>query len=251
MALRLRPRRQPASATVGMPLVAHLAELRRRVVISGAAVAMGATVGFFAYGAILHLLLRPYCGILPAGQHCSLLVTDPLEPLAVRLKIALWGGIALASPVLLWQTWRFITPALHSKEKRYAVPFVAISLVLFGLGGVVAMATFPQALHFLIGVGGANLTTMLNPVKYLRLIVLMIVAFGVAFEFPVALVCLELAGVLSTAKLRASRRWAIVAIAGTAAIITPSADPVSMLAMAVPMCLFYEAAILVGRLLQR
>jgi sec-independent protein translocase protein TatC len=234
-----------------MPLVQHLSELRRRAVISAAAVAVGATVAFFAYGAILHVLLRPYCGVLPAGQRCSLLVTDPLEPLALRLKIALWGGAVLASPVVMWQLWRFITPALHPKEKRYAIPFVAASLMLFALGGLVAMTTFPQALHFLIGIGGTSLTTMFNPTKYLRLIVLMIVAFGVAFEFPVLLVFLELAGVLSTAKLRSWRRWAIVAIAGTAAIITPSADPISMLAMALPMWVFYEAAILVGRILHR
>jgi sec-independent protein translocase protein TatC len=234
-----------------MSLVEHLTELRRRLVLSAIAVALGGVVAFVLYNHILNFLVHPYCSISPKGQKCTLFIQDPLEGFATRLKVAGYVGLFIASPVVLFQMWRFITPGLHPREKKYAVPFVASSIVLFVFGAVIAMLTFPQALHFLIAVGGPNLQTIFSPGKYLNLILLMIVAFGVAFEFPVVLVFLELAGVLSTARLKAWRRWAIVVIFVIAAVITPSQDPYSLFAMAVPMCLFYEAAILIGRILKK
>jgi sec-independent protein translocase protein TatC len=189
--------------------------------------------------------------VIPKGRSCSLFVTDPLEPFLIRLKVASWSGLFMASPVVLWQLWRFITPGLKPNEKRYAVPFVLTSLALFALGGVVAMLTFPKALQFLITVGGTSLQTIFSPAKYLRLVILMIVAFGLAFEFPVVLVFLELAGVITSRKLSSWRRPAVVAIFAVAAVITPSQDPYSLFAMALPMCLFYEASILIGKLLKR
>jgi len=257
MLTRLPTRRpKPPDAPGGqMSLVEHLAELRRRLVVSVLAVGVGAAVGFFLYNGILSVLVHPYCRAqhLGAGTPCTrvLLVTDPLEPFTLRMKIAGWAGLFFASPVVLWQLWRFVTPGLHPKEKRYAIPFIVASIALFSLGGLVAMVTFPQALHFLIYVGGSSLRSFFSPTKYLRLILLMIVAFGVAFEFPVVLVALEVAGVLTSAKLRAWRRWAFLSIFVVAAVITPSADPISMFAMAIPMYIFYEGAIVVGKLLQR
>jgi sec-independent protein translocase protein TatC len=238
-----------------MTLVEHLAELRRRLVVSIVAVGLGAVAGFFLYNGILSVLVHPYCRVqhLPSGASCTkvLLVTDPLEPFTLRLKIAGWAGLFFASPVVLWELWRFVTPGLHPREKRYAIPFIVASIALFSLGGLVAMLTFPQALHFLIYVGGNSLRTFFSPSKYLRLIMLMILAFGIAFEFPVVLVSLEVAGVLSSAQLRSWRRWAFLSIFVVAAVITPSADPFSMFAMAVPMYIFYEGAIVVGKLLKR
>jgi sec-independent protein translocase protein TatC len=113
------------------------------------------------------------------------------------------------------------------------------------------MITFKPALSFLIGVGGNNLTPLFSASKYLSLVMLMIIAFGVAFEFPILLVFLELAGVVTSARLRKWRRPAIVIIVTVAAVITPSQDPYSLFAMAVPMYLFYEASILIGRLLKK
>ena len=234
-----------------MSLVEHLTELRRRLVISAIAVALGGIVAFVLYNHILNFLIHPYCAV--GGKHhaCTLFIQDPLEGFATRLKVAGYVGLFLASPVVLFQMWRFITPGLHPKEKKYAIPFVVSSIFLFIFGAVIAMLTFPQALHFLIAVGGPNLQTIFSPSKYLNLILLMIVAFGVAFEFPVVLVFLELAGVLSSARLKHWRRPAIVVIFIIAAVITPSQDPYSLFAMAIPMCLFYEAAILIGRLLKK
>jgi len=200
------------------------------------------------YNHILKLLIAPYRDVT---HRRSLLITDPLEGFATRLKISAYGGMFLASPVVLWELWRFITPGLHKREKRYAVPFILSSILLFLLGGAVAMLTFRPALRFLVGVGGSNLTTFFTPSKYLSLVVLMIVAFGIAFEFPIVLVFLELAGVLPSARLRKWRRPAIVVIVTVAAVITPSQDPYSLFAMAIPMYVFYEAAIIIGRVLKK
>ncbi len=235
-----------------MSVVEHLTELRRRLVISLVAVTAGALVGLLLYNRILDFLIDPYCDVArrPPGP-CTLFITDPLEGFATRLKVATWSGLLLASPVVMFQLWRFITPGLNPKEKRYAVPFVASSVSLFCLGAVLARLTFPRALDFLVSVGGENLETIFSPAKYLRLIILMVVAFGIAFEFPVLLVFLELAGVLSSRRLASWRRQAVVVIFVIAAVITPSQDPYSLLAMALPMYAFYEASILIGRLLRR
>ena len=231
-----------------MSLVEHLAELRRRLIISAVALVAGGIVAFLLYDLILDFLLGPYKDV--TGKD-TLVITDPLEGFATRLKIAAWGGFLLASPVVLWQLWRFITPGLHKKEKRFAVPFIVASILLFLAGAGVALLTFEPALSFLVGVGGENLETFFTPTKYLGLITMMILAFGVAFEFPIVLVFLQLAGVIPSSRLRKWRRPAAVIVVAVAAVITPSGDPYSLFAMAIPMYLFYEGAIVVGRLLKK
>ncbi len=231
-----------------MSLVEHLAELRRRLIISAVALVAGGIVAFLLYNRILDFLLGPYQSV--TGKD-TLVITDPLEGFATRLKIAAWGGLLLASPVVLWQLWRFITPGLHKREKRFAIPFIVASILLFLCGAAVALITFEPALRFLVGVGGSNLETFFTPTKYLGLITLMILAFGLAFEFPILLVFLQLAGVVPSSRLRKWRRPAIVVVVTVAAVITPSQDPYSLFAMAAPMYLFYEGAIMVGRLLKK
>lgn len=234
-----------------MSLVEHLSELRRRLVISVVAVGLGAVVAFVFYDGILAFLVEPYCDTLPPGSPCTLFITDPLEGFATRLKVATWAGFLLSSPVVLYQFWRFVTPGLNPNEKRYAVPFVASSVVLFGLGAFLARLTFPKALDFLLSVGGNDLEPILSPSKYLRLVILVALAFGVAFLFPVLLVFLQVAGILSSRRLTTWRRPAIVVIFVIAAVITPSQDPYSLFAMAGPMYLFYEASIVIGKLLHK
>src|SRR5437588_4775353 len=182
-----------------MSLVDHLTELRRRLIISAIAIAAGATIAFILYNPILGFLSGPYHHITH-GQ--KLIVTDPLEAFATRLKIAAWSGLFFASPVVLWQLWRFITPGLHPKEKKYAIPFIVASIVLFMMGAAVALLTLRPALQFLQAVGGHSLDTYYRAGPYLSLVTLMIIAFGVAFEFPILLVFLELAGGVPSNKLR-------------------------------------------------
>jgi sec-independent protein translocase protein TatC len=233
-----------------MTLVEHIGELRRRLIMSVVALVITATVAFIVYPHILSFLKDPYCrSVGPA--HCKLYVTGPLDGLALRIKIATYGGLFLASPVILWEVWRFITPGLRRHERRYALSFVTASIVLFAAGAVLAYYTFPHALGFLEKVGGSSLQQIYSPSNYIGLIVALMAVFGITFEFPVILVSLELAGVLRPAKLASWRRWAIVLIVAFAAIITPSGDPFSMMALAVPLYLFYEVSILVGKLLLR
>lgn len=231
-----------------MTLVEHLAELRRRLIVSIAALAVGGVIAFLLYNQILSFLVAPYRHITHSR---GLIITDPLEGFATRLKVAGWSGLFLASPVVLWELWRFITPGLHPKEKRYAIPFIVASILLFLMGAAVALITFQPALRFLLGVGGHQLRPFLTPSKYLSLIMLMIIAFGLSFEFPIVLVFLEMAGVLPSAKLKRWRRYAFLIIVIIAAVITPSQDPISLFAMAIPMYIFYEGAIIVGRLLKK
>ncbi|MHB8438199.1 MAG: twin-arginine translocase subunit TatC [Acidimicrobiales bacterium] len=231
-----------------MTIGQHLTELRRRLVISVLALFVAGVIAFVLYPTILHLLDAPYCRITP---RCQLYVTGPLDGLSLRVKIATYGAFLLASPVLLWQLWRFITPALHRHEKQYAVPFLLASLVFF-LGGVMlAYTTFPHALRFLGAIGGPSLHQLYGPNEYLGLVLAVMAVFGITFEFPVVLVALEIAGAVSPKRLARVRRWAIVLIVTVATVITPSGDPFSMLALAVPLYLFYELSIIAGRLLCR
>lgn len=238
-----------------MTLVEHLAELRRRIIICAIAVAVGAVVVFTLWAPIISFLQGPYADVTsspenPDGQR--LIFTEPAEAFLVRLKVATYGGIALAMPVLLWQLWRFVTPGLHPNEKRWAVPFVVVSLVLFAAGGVLAWLTLPRALDFLVNdITGGELQPLLSAGKYLSLVTLIILAFGFAFEFPVLMMFLLLARIVSTATLRRTRRWAIVLIVTAAAVITPSQDPYTLMFMAVPLYAFYEGVIVIGRILKR
>ncbi len=249
MALSLKRRSEARPKPDSMTLVEHLTELRSRVLVCALAFVITATVAFLVYPHILSFLQHPYCQVNP--KHCGFYITGPLDGLALRIKIAAYGGLFLASPVLLWELWRFITPGLNPKEKRYAIPFIVASITLFALGCLVAYVTFPHALNFLDHIGGPSLNQILDPTKYLSLIVLMMTVFGLTFEFPVLLVSLEVAGALTPKQLSSWRRWAIVLITVVAGVITPSSDPFSMMALAIPLYIFYELSIVIGKIINR
>ncbi len=233
-----------------MTVVEHLSELRRRLVISIVAVVVGAIVCYVFALDIIGFFLDYYRDATD-GQRNAFIFTGPLDAFVTRLKVATYGGIVLAFPVWMWQLWRFVTPGLNPKEKRYVVPFVLASIVLFCIGAFVALLTLPQALDFLLGVGGDEVEPLLTADKYIGLVSVMLLAFGLAFEFPVLLVFLLIAHVLTTEQLAKFRRWAIVLIFVFAAVITPSQDPYSLFFMALPMYLFYELSILIGKALHR
>lgn len=239
-----------------MTLFEHLAELRRRLIISILAVAVGALVAWFFYDDAIRFMLHPYHDFLAHHRakdisRGNLVTTGPLEGFTTRLKVSVYGGVALASPVIFWQVWKFVTPALYKNEKRYIVPFVTAAVALFAGGVATAMAVFPRALSWLIDVSGTGVVPLFSPTRYFTLYMAMALVFGGIFMYPLLVVFLELVGVVPSATWRRWRRPAIVVICLVAAVITPSSDPFSFLAMAVPMLVFYEAAILVGRLLKR
>lgn len=234
-----------------MTLMEHLTELRRRLIISFASIAVGAVICWIAYSRIIDFLLEPYCSTKANGESCQLFVQNPLEPLTVRLTVASYGGIVLAMPVILWQVWRFIAPGLKSSEKRYAIPFMATAVSLFALGGSLAYWSLPRALEFLQSLGGEDFEEIFSPIEYVSFVIKMIVAFGIGFEFPILLIFLQVMGIVHNRTLRAVRRYAIVGIVVVVALITPSGDPYTLLVMSIPMYIFYEIAIIYGRLRER
>jgi sec-independent protein translocase protein TatC len=248
-----------------MTLAEHLGELRYRVIISAIAFVVGVIVCAIAYEPILHFLLRPLCQadagrvlhgtrpVLPSnGTSCAnLYVTSPLDGLSLRVKISVFGGLVLASPIILFQIWRFVTPGLRAREKRFAIPFVAAAVALFLAGAATAYLTLPHALGFLRSVGGPDLQQIYDPIPYLGLILALMALFGITFQFPVVLVSLELAGVVSPARLLHWWRWAVIIITVISAVFTPSSDPFSMLALAVPLVVFYFISIGIGKLAGR
>ncbi|MCC5951265.1 MAG: twin-arginine translocase subunit TatC [Acidimicrobiia bacterium] len=232
-----------------MTIWEHLAELRKRLIICAVAVGICMVGAYFLWDWMLDIARAPYCRIME--EDCQLYAPDPLEPFRTRLRVSLYAGVILAMPVLLWQVWGFVTPGLYAKEKRYAVPFVAASLVLFIMGATAAYLALGQALEFLINAGGPEITPIPSVDRYLNLVVWMMLGFGIGFEFPVLLVALQLIGLLHHSQLVHFRRYAIVLIMVVAAFITPSGDPVTLILLWLPMYLLYEASIGIGWFIQR
>jgi sec-independent protein translocase protein TatC len=251
------PDPEPSDEQEGkMTLFEHLAELRKRLIICLLAVAVGTLIAWFFYDPIVRFMTRPYHAFVlhhPRKDitRGNLVTSGPLEGFTTRLKVSAYGGLALSSPVLFWELWRFITPGLYKHEKRYVVPFVVSAVVLFAAGVTTAVLVFPKALTWLIDVSGAGIVPLFSPSRYFTLYVSMCLIFGAIFMYPLVVVFLQLAGVVPSSTWRRWRRPAIVVIFVVAAVITPSSDPFSFLAMALPMLLFYEASIGVGRALHK
>lgn len=233
-----------------MTLGEHLGELRRRLLVAVAAFVVGACVAAALYGWQLSLLKHPYCAMY-ASATCRFYVTGPLDPLVFRIKLAAFGGMVLSSPIVLWELWRFVTPGLRPTEKRYALPFITASIVLFLGGCALVYAVLPHTLGWLVGVGGPSLHELLNPNAYLTLVLLLMVLFGITFELPVVLVALQVARVVSPGALLRHWRWAVIGITVASAVLTPSSDPFSMCALAIPLVAFYFGSIGIGKLLRR
>ena len=248
--MTFRSRNKTQDGQKSMSLVDHLAELRMRLIRSILAVALGAAAVLAFYDSVLKFLTKPYrdlCASRPDFK-CdgSLFALGPLDGLSARMRIAGYGGLILALPVLLWQLWRFIVPALSKKEKRYTIPFIVSSVVLFSLGCSIAYWTLSKALQFLISWSGTEVNQAFQITKYISLVTLMILAFGVGFLSPLLLVFLQLVGVLTPRTLLSQWRYAIVIIFFLAAVITPSGDPITLMALGIPLTVLYFVAIFVG-----
>jgi sec-independent protein translocase protein TatC len=240
-----------------MTVVEHLEELRHRLIVCLYAVAGGAVVGWFLFDPFKNLIRTPYCDYIAAHPEvapvtgCNLYFTSPMDATLVKIKVVVFLGLGLALPVILFQLWAFVAPGLTAKEKKYSIPFVVSSFLLFLMGAAVAYLMLPKGLGFLLGFAGEGVVPLLTFDRYVGFVVLVALAFGISFLFPIFLVFLELAGVLSPDTLSKYRRYSILGIAIFAAVITPSSDPYTMLAMMIPMYLFYEASIIIGRFLRR
>jgi sec-independent protein translocase protein TatC len=241
-----------------MSLVGHLTELRNRLLKALLFVALGTVAGFLWYDrGLLAFLTEPYCALpdsyrlLEGDGECRLVVLDFFGGLLLRLKIALIAGAVLSSPFWLYQLWAFITPGLKRNEKRYAVAFVGVSSLLFALGALMAYLTLRKGLELLLSLAGDEVGFALTAPDYLGFVISLLVAFGLSFELPLIAVALNLVGVLSYAALAKSRRWIFFLTVVFAAFITPTQDPFTMLAMAGPMCLLFELAIQIARVVDK
>jgi sec-independent protein translocase protein TatC len=237
-----------------MTLFEHLAELRRRLLICALAVVAASIAGYFLYSPVLHFMTGPYRAFYHHHKNLissDLVISSPAEGFTTRIKVAMYIGIALASPVWLWEIWRFITPGLKKREKRYAVPFVLSAVALFSMGVTVAVLVWPKALNWLISASGSGVAPLFSPAGYVSLYTLIALVFGIVFLYPTVVVFLMLAGVVPSSKWRKWRRPAIVVLCAVAAVVTPSNDPYTFLGMAVPMIVFYEISILIGRALRK
>ncbi|HET9644668.1 MAG TPA: twin-arginine translocase subunit TatC [Burkholderiaceae bacterium] len=225
------------------PFVAHLIELRDRLI--KALVAVGVVFGLLCIwpspGGLYDLLAAPLIAALPKGA--TLIATNVISPFLVPLKITLLAAFLLALPVVLYQVWAFVAPGLYSHEKKLVLPLVISSSVLFFLGVAFCyFFVFGQVFKFIQGFAPRSITAAPDIEAYLGFVLTMFIAFGAAFEVPVAVVVLARIGVVSVDNLRSFRGYFIVLAFIVAAILTPP-DVVSQLSLAIPMCLLYEVGI--------
>ncbi len=231
---------QPAADDALMPLFDHLAELRRRIAISLLAVALGSLVGFAFGQQIISVLKAPY-------GDAALLLLNPGEGFFITLKIAIVTGIVLGMPVILFELWRFVSPGLTSQERRLARPWVPLALVFFAGGVAVAYIILPFAIAFLSSFGTGSLQNAWTADGYFGFVAMLFLGFGLVMEYPIVLVLLSKVGIVTSARLRTSRRYVIVIIAIVAAVITPGGDPISPTVLGLTMYALYELSILLVR----
>lgn len=234
-----------------MPFLDHLEEMRWRIFKAGGALVAAAIVGFLGvhYLDVTSLLIRPIEGFLPGGR---LHAFSPITPFFLELKLALLAGIIIAFPIILYQVWAFLSPALQKHEKRIIVPALYMGLVLFSLG--VALAYFialPVSLEFLFGFQPELLTLTIGADEYLAFVVRLLMAFGVIFELPVVIMILSALGLVTPAFLKEKRRHAVVAITIVAAFLSPGDVIMVTLLMMVPLILLYEFSIVLSRMVVR
>ncbi|MEN3034147.1 MAG: twin-arginine translocase subunit TatC [Aquificaceae bacterium] len=229
-----------------MPLTEHLRELRSRLIKSIIAILIGTGISFYGASHIFEFLKEP---VLKSYPQVELITLSPTEPLFILFKISIAFGFILSLPIILFQLWRFVEPALYPNEKRLVLPLTLSSIVLFLLGIVFAyLVVLPIALKFLIGIGFSQLQAKpyLSVDLYISFLLKMLIAFGVAFELPVFVFILQQAGIVSQKQLKAFRKYFVVISFVIGAIIAP--DVTTQVLMAIPLILLYELSIMVGKL---
>lgn len=263
------------------PLMEHLVELRQRLIVSIAALLVGFLACFFFAKSIFIVLVHPFemaaallavqkggggghfdmlltlLGLrpMPATANTGMVFTAPLEFFFTQVKLAGFGGLVVAFPVIGWQLYRFVVPGLYKRERMAFLPFLLASPVLFMLGAaLVYFIMLPFVLWFglsqqITGVGKVSVQMLPKVSDYLDLVTTLLLAFGLCFQLPVVLSLLGMAGIISSQTLRSVRRYAIVGVFALAAVVTPP-DPISMLSLCVPLVLLYEISIWCVKLIE-
>ena len=232
-----------------MPLMEHLRELRNRLIKAVLGLIVGMAVGWLLYKPAFNFIIGPYCRI--TIQHTTgcvgpdthpLVVTGVFDPFFVKLKVAFVVGLIVSSPIWFYQLWAFISPGLYRREKRWAFAFVGAAVPLFLLGGLFAYLAMSRGLRFLLGLTPDGVRPLITIDTYFGYTMAMLLIFGIAFELPLVLVMLNMAGAVSHAFIRKYRRIMIFLVFVFAGAATPSPDPFSMLLLAVPCVILVEVA---------
>jgi sec-independent protein translocase protein TatC len=243
MALKERGAEQSAA----MPLTEHLRELRSRLVKSGLAIAVGMVVGWIYYEQLFAWLSAPFMGAVEQaraeGRDVTLALTGVADPFVLQMQVAAVAGVVLASPIWLYQLWRFVTPGLHRHERRWALAFVAVATPLFLAGIALAYWVMPLGLQVLLGFTPENVENIVAVDRYLSFFIRTILVFGVGFLVPLLLVLLNFAGVLSGKRLLGWWRWIILVVIIFAAVATPTGDPINLMLLAGPILLLVAISV--------
>jgi len=229
-----------------MPFTSHLAELRKTLIVSVIAVAIGFAVSYNYSKELFMLLAKP----LPPNT--SFAFTRLIEPFFTYLKVSLLTGIFLASPVLIYEIWVFIAPGLHENERKWVWPIVFSSTALF-IGGVLFgyFLVLPFGYSYFLSFSSDTIKPMLSMDEYFSFTTKFLLAFGLVFEMPLFILFLSLLGIVNAKMLSAYRKYAVIAIFIIAAVLTPTPDAFSQILMAAPMLVFYEAGIILARIFER
>ena len=232
-----------------LPFVEHLEELRKRIIICLIAVAIGFAVSYAFAKRLFTLLAIPLEKALPPQS--TLIFTGPTEAFLTYLKTAVIAGVFLATPVILYQIWKFIAPGLHDREKTYIAPFVLSSSILF-IGGALFgyFLVFPFAFRFLLGFSTESLQALPSMREYFNLAIKLLFAFGITFETPVFIFFLAKLGIVNYAMLRRYRKYALILAFVVSAFLTPP-DVFTQVMMAVPLIILFELSLLVTRIFER
>lgn len=251
-------KRPPPTDDGRMALTDHLREFRNRLFICVLAVVVGFIVAWIFYGQIFSILVRP---ILDVGGHLltdkGIRVTPTVNGVSssflLQTKVSLVAGIVGASPVWLYELWSFITPGLHRNERKWTITFVAVAGPLFMTGVALGYYVLPKGLSVLLGFtpGDGDVTSLVDLNDYLSFVIRVLLVFGVAFEIPLFVVMLNLAGIVKARQLAKWRSWIIFGTFVFAAVATPSTDPITMLLLAFPMVVLFMVSELIARFIDR
>ena len=219
-----------------MPLMDHIRELRNRVVKIALALGAGMVVGFIFFTPVWKVIDRPLCAAVIRGHTgCNTLgvnqlaLDGPLDPFYLRVKVALVVGVILSSPLWLYQLWAFIAPGLYTREKRWSYIFLGSAVPLFLIGVTLAYWSLGRSMHYLLGLTPHGVANLIQVDQYMSFVMAMLLAFGLAFELPLLIVMLNLAGILTHERFRKWRRVMIFGVFLIAGMANPSPDPITML----------------------